>query len=216
VLGEIVADGTRAAAPLLLDPRIHKEGTCREEQTGHNGVIQEVLTLAEPRALMRIEFCSNANWMESLPPVLADRVQMQQVLLNLDYEWHRSPDPGDRSTAVTLGAIAGSTSPGRTGLRYAIPVPDLARSTSPFHSLLLRRKRMVWEWVCPSAAPSLKIMAVASGLRPTSPMALLCYFTLPDPRESFMTGAPVVFVVDDDPSVRSSSKFLLRTVDLAG
>jgi len=29
-----------------------------------------------------------------------------------------------------------------------------------------------------------------------------------------MTGAPVVFVVDDDPSVRSSLKFLLSTVGL--
>ena len=29
-----------------------------------------------------------------------------------------------------------------------------------------------------------------------------------------MTGAPIVFVVDDDPSVRSSLKFLLSTVGL--
>jgi FixJ family two-component response regulator len=29
-----------------------------------------------------------------------------------------------------------------------------------------------------------------------------------------MSGAPVVFVVDDDPSVRSSLKFLLSTVGL--
>ena len=29
-----------------------------------------------------------------------------------------------------------------------------------------------------------------------------------------MTGSPVVFVVDDDPSVRSSLKFLLSTVGL--
>jgi FixJ family two-component response regulator len=33
-------------------------------------------------------------------------------------------------------------------------------------------------------------------------------------RESFMTEAPVVFVVDDDSSVRSSLKFLLSTVGL--
>ena len=29
-----------------------------------------------------------------------------------------------------------------------------------------------------------------------------------------MSGAPVVFVIDDDPSVRSSLKFLLSTVGL--
>ena len=29
-----------------------------------------------------------------------------------------------------------------------------------------------------------------------------------------MTGAPIVFVVDDDPSVRSSLKFLISTVGL--
>lgn len=29
-----------------------------------------------------------------------------------------------------------------------------------------------------------------------------------------MTGAPLVFVVDDDPSVRSSLKFLISTVGL--
>ena len=47
-----------------------------------------------------------------------------------------------------------------------------------------------------------------------SPHGAVFSFTLPAAREFFMTAAPLVFVVDDDPSVRSSLKFLLSTVGL--
>ena len=50
---------------------------------------------------------------------------------------------------------------------------------------------------------------------PNSPIGAVFSFTLPvSRRERSMTGASIVFVVDDDPSVRSSLKFLLSTVGL--
>src|SRR5271155_1311614 len=57
-------------------------------------------------------------------------------------------------------------------------------------------------------------MAAVSGPRPTLPTALCFPSPCQQPREFLMSDAPIVFVVDDDPSVRSSLKFLLSTVGL--
>src|SRR5271163_705679 len=57
-------------------------------------------------------------------------------------------------------------------------------------------------------------MAAVCGPRPTLPTALCFPSPCQQPREFLMSDAPIVFVVDDDPSVRSSLKFLLSTVGL--
>jgi PAS domain S-box-containing protein len=81
-LEEIVADGTRASAVLARIRAFIKKTPAETNELDINEVIQEVLALA------RLELSDNRVLLElqltkALPPVLADRVQLQQVLLNL-------------------------------------------------------------------------------------------------------------------------------------
>jgi PAS domain S-box-containing protein len=81
-LGEIVADGTRASAIIARIRGFIKKAPADKTELDVNEVIQEVLALAghEFRKNQILVECQLAN---SLPLMLADRVQLQQVLLNL-------------------------------------------------------------------------------------------------------------------------------------
>jgi len=81
-LEEIVADGTRASAIIERIRSFIKKTPAERKQLDINEVIQEVLALAghelsENRVLLEHQLT------KPLPLVLADRVQLQQVLLNL-------------------------------------------------------------------------------------------------------------------------------------
>src|SRR5882762_137268 len=81
-LEEIVADGTRASAVIARIRAFIKKAPAENSELDINEVIREVLALA------RLELSENRVLLElqltkALPPVLADRVQLQQVLLNL-------------------------------------------------------------------------------------------------------------------------------------
>ena len=81
-LEEIVADGTRASSVIARIRAFIKKAPAEKSELDMNEVIQEVLALA------RLELSENRVLLElqltkALPPVLADRVQLQQVLLNL-------------------------------------------------------------------------------------------------------------------------------------
>jgi PAS domain S-box-containing protein len=82
VLEEIVSDGNRASAVLARIRAFIKKGPAVRQEVDINDVIQEVL------ALVGLELRKNRISVErqltkTLPHVLADRVQLQQVLLNL-------------------------------------------------------------------------------------------------------------------------------------
>jgi PAS domain S-box-containing protein len=81
-LEEIVADGTRASAVIGRIRASIKKTPAERKELDINDVIQEVLALArrelsENRVLLELQLT------KALPLVLADRVQLQQVLLNL-------------------------------------------------------------------------------------------------------------------------------------
>jgi PAS domain S-box-containing protein len=81
-LEEIVADGTRASAVIARIRAFIKKTPAEKRELNINEVIQEVLTLArrevsDNRVLLELQLTN------ALPLVLADRVQLQQVLLNL-------------------------------------------------------------------------------------------------------------------------------------
>jgi two-component system, LuxR family, sensor kinase FixL len=81
-LEEIVADGTRASAIIARIRALIKKAPAEKNSLDVNEVIGEVLAMMghgfeENRILLQSELA------EALPPVLGDRVQLQQVLLNL-------------------------------------------------------------------------------------------------------------------------------------
>ena len=82
VLGEIVADGTRASAVIARIRAFLKKKPAEMGEVNLNEVIHETVALAGRELFenrIRIEY----QLAQPLPLVLADRVQMQQVLLNL-------------------------------------------------------------------------------------------------------------------------------------
>jgi PAS domain S-box-containing protein len=81
-LEEIVADGSRASAVVARIRGFIKKEAAEKHRLDINDVIQEVLTLAD-RELHENQVRLERQLMQALPLVLADRVQMQQVLLNL-------------------------------------------------------------------------------------------------------------------------------------
>jgi C4-dicarboxylate-specific signal transduction histidine kinase len=81
-LEQIVADSTRASAVIARIRAFIKKAPAEKNELDLNELIQEVLALAdhelsENRVLLERELT------KALPPVLGDRVQLQQVLLNL-------------------------------------------------------------------------------------------------------------------------------------
>jgi PAS domain S-box-containing protein len=81
-LEEIVADGTRASAIIARIRTFIKKAPAEKNRLDVNEVIGEVLAMMghgfeENRIVLKSELA------QALPPVLGDRVQLQQVLLNL-------------------------------------------------------------------------------------------------------------------------------------
>jgi PAS domain S-box-containing protein len=81
-LEEIVADGNRASAVVARIRAFIKKAPTEKNELDINDVIQEVLTLVG-RELYENRVLVDHQLTEALPLVLADRVQLQQVLLNL-------------------------------------------------------------------------------------------------------------------------------------
>jgi PAS domain S-box-containing protein len=78
----IVADGTRASAVLARIRAFIKKEPAEKNPLDINEVIQEVLVLAS-RELYENQVWVDQRLTTDLPVVLADRIQLQQVLLNL-------------------------------------------------------------------------------------------------------------------------------------
>jgi len=81
-LEEIVADATRASAVIARIRAFIKNAPAEKSELDINEVIQEVLTLAG-HELQKKRIFVECQLTKTLPLVLADRVQLQQVLLNL-------------------------------------------------------------------------------------------------------------------------------------
>ena len=81
-LEAIVADGTRASTVVANIRAFIKKAPLERNELDINDVIEEVLALAN-HALYENRVLLERKLTRSLPRVLADRIQMQQVLLNL-------------------------------------------------------------------------------------------------------------------------------------
>ncbi|HTV55160.1 MAG TPA: PAS domain S-box protein [Terriglobia bacterium] len=81
-LEEIVADGTRASAVIARIRAFIKKTPPEKNELDVNEVIQEVLALAG-RELHKNGVVIECRLAKALPRVMGDRVQLQQVLLNL-------------------------------------------------------------------------------------------------------------------------------------
>jgi PAS domain S-box-containing protein len=81
-LEEIVADATRASAVLARIRGFIKKAPAEKRELDVNEVIQEVLALVGPE-LQKNRVAVGCELGKTLPLVMGDRIQLQQVLLNL-------------------------------------------------------------------------------------------------------------------------------------
>src|SRR6202048_4821120 len=81
-VGDIISDGRRGAAVVARVRQLPKKSAPERAAVDINGAISEVLALTR-QELQRSQVTARAELDPNLPPVMADRVQMQQVVLNL-------------------------------------------------------------------------------------------------------------------------------------
>jgi PAS domain S-box-containing protein len=82
ILGDIAADDLRAGAVIRRMRDLIRNGETEPQMTDANDVVREVLELAHGDLMLR-EVLVTMRLSPTLPRVPADRVQLQQVLLNL-------------------------------------------------------------------------------------------------------------------------------------
>lgn len=82
IVGDIQADDRRAGAIIERMRALLKRKSLELQQVSLQALVNEVLTLVRGDALAR-GVAVDARVPETLPPILADRVQLSQVLLNL-------------------------------------------------------------------------------------------------------------------------------------
>jgi len=78
----IVKDGTRAAEIINRIRMLFQRGTLQKELVGVNEVIEEMIVLLRGEAT-RYSISVRRELAADLPPVMGDRVQLQQVMMNL-------------------------------------------------------------------------------------------------------------------------------------
>jgi PAS domain S-box-containing protein len=81
-LGDIVRDGNRAAAVVQRIRNLSKKAPPRDERVEINGAIREVIEVTRSEA-MKNGVSAQTELVEGLPLVHGDRVELQQVILNL-------------------------------------------------------------------------------------------------------------------------------------
>jgi PAS domain S-box-containing protein len=81
-LGRIVRDGTRAGAVVQRIRNLTKKAATRVERIDINEAALEVIEISQSQAIKN-GVALNTELAEGLPPIAADRVQLQQVILNL-------------------------------------------------------------------------------------------------------------------------------------
>ena len=208
----IIADGTRASTVLARIRAFIKKEPAEKSELDINEVIKEVLVLAA-RELYENQVLPDQQLKTDLPSVLADRVHLQQVLLNLIMNGIEAMAPvtdrprllGVQSRLDKSGDVLVAVSDCGTGFGL-----ELDRVFNPFFTTKANGMGM-------GLSISRTLIESHGGrlwAAPNSPHGAVFSFTLTNRREPRVTGAPIVFVVDDDPSVRSSLKFLLSTVGL--
>jgi len=161
----IVKDGTRAAEIIKRTRLLFKKGTSQRESLDVNEVVREMIVLLRSEAA-RNNISVRTELAADLPRVMGDRVQLQQVLMNLMLNgidamktWMgRSTSPSNRSERKTSKFSYPSAIPVWV-CRYS------RRTRSSRH--FLPPSLMALGWDCPSVAPSLNRMAGACGLRRT-------------------------------------------------
>jgi C4-dicarboxylate-specific signal transduction histidine kinase len=82
ILSDVVADGKRAGEVIRRLRSLLEKGESKKQPLEVNGLIEQTLRLVHSEMIIR-HVAVEKQFDRTLPPVLGDRVQLQQVILNL-------------------------------------------------------------------------------------------------------------------------------------
>lgn len=210
ILSDIVADDTRAGEVIGRLRSLLNKGEFERRPLDLNEVIREVVRLVQSDAIIR-NVAIELELAEGLPPVSGDRVQLQQVILNLivnALEAMSGESAADRRMAIATEAREDRRVEVRVRDRGAgIPAKDLPRILEPFYTTKPGGMRMglsiarsiieahggrLWAENTPEGGATFSLVLPVNG-----------------GGASVMASPATVYVVDDDPSVRKSLARLL-------
>ena len=161
----MIRDGNRASEVIAQIRALLRKAEPQKVRLAINGVIGEVIALAESE-VRRNRLSLQTDLAADLPPVLADRIQLQQVILNLLLNgMDAMSSVTDRSRELIIRSQRDGSMP------YALPCksPALASSRSTWTGSsppFLRRNPKGWAWGCRSAARSSRHTAAGCGPLP--------------------------------------------------
>ncbi len=213
VLSDIVKDAERASSIIARIRELAKRSTPAKEPLKVNDLVRDVLALAQ-RELTGRGITVRIEFPEDLPRVIGDRVQLQQVVLNLVMNGAEamSAVPGPRRiltigaerleltgepavliTVSDLGGGFGAGDPERLFERFYTTKPGgLGIGLRISRSIVVAHGGRLWAQANEHAGATF-------------------LFSLPVEMPDFVRKPDaIVFVVDDDPSFRRSAERLLR------
>ena len=144
-LEEIVADATRASAAIARIRTFIKKRPAENKQVDVNEVIQEVLALVS-HELQNNRVRLDCQLTKALPLVLGDRVQLQQVLLNLIMNGIEAMS-AVKDRPRRLSVQSGMDPSGEVLLQSPTQAWDLVGKKIVCLLHFLQRKRTGWAWV---------------------------------------------------------------------
>jgi hypothetical protein len=160
-----------------------------------NELIGEALALTRGD-LQRYRISVQTEPNAQLPQVRGDRIQLQQVLLNLITNAIDSMAAKDGARVLRVRSES-STTAAASSYRWRILEPVSARKSSSGYSIRCSPQNpAVWGWVCRSAVRSSRPMKAGCGLPRTSPRApsfgLRCSQTAPHLLERYRERNPTI------------------------
>jgi PAS domain S-box-containing protein len=170
-LKDIIKDANRASDVIGRIRALLKNDKPEYIALDINDVIREVLAITQTALQSRL-VSVRSDLPAGLPPVLGDRVQLQQVIMNLimnGADAMRSVTNGPR----ILRLVSRIANPAAWWSRSRTRAPASMRASwTVFSTPYLRPSPTVWGWGWPFADQSSKPMVAASGCCPVTPMAV--------------------------------------------
>src|SRR5207245_11420572 len=213
ILSDIVADDKRAAAVIRRLRTLLKKGDLEFVPLDVNEIVGEVAWLVKNDALIR-NVSMSLDLASDLPGVLGDRVQLQQVVLNLvlnGLEALRPPGAGARTLVIRTardGASAVTVAVQDSGT--GIDEKDADRIFQPLYTT--KAEGLHGPDHCANHRGRAR-RPVGGREQPTWWGDRLFHVADEEERRMLTAVAPLVFIVDDNLSVRKS---LSRLLALAG
>ena len=128
LLGDIMADAHRAGAVIRGIQGMVKKSVPNRQQVNLNDLVSKVVHMVKPNAML--QSCEVETLLEpNLPPIEADPIQLQQVLLNLTINaFDAMDDTPAPHRKVVIATEKNSDSAIRVSVRdYGVGIPEEAR-----------------------------------------------------------------------------------------